>query len=157
VNQQKQNEGRESKEVEGPGRLVTAKQIQQEWVRRSDCRGHREARRHHQRQDDEHDTGVCQFLQQPIRRSSADCADNRTQVVLQILQQCSWRELATARNQGGCDVAAGDSDCNIRPTYYNKYPRSQKMQAPGPAVLIEDVVVALGGDRSAGHLREDHT
>ena len=34
VNEQKENEGRESKEVDGPSRLVAAKHIQQEWIRR---------------------------------------------------------------------------------------------------------------------------
>src|SRR6516165_9162362 len=58
--------------------------------------------------------------------------------------QYSWRKLSEARNEVPPKVAACESHDEVGQTRHHEEPGRQKVQAPSPAVLIENIVGARG-------------
>src|SRR6266487_5464696 len=148
MDEHEQQERNEGEEMDRAGGLIAAEQAQEEGKGGGHCRRHREASHHHQRRRPEDHQGVRKFLHQAVVRAAAGRWNPQAQMIDEVAPHETRCDLLRLRPDVQAEMAAEDARQEVHGAGQNEAPRSQEVETPSPAVLIEDVVGPVGADRT---------
>ena len=127
------------------GRLGSAEHPAEPRIRCGYRRRHSHAGDDHQRQAEEDHCAVGALLHQAVGRSTCRCADLPLQTAGQVMPQPLPRQLAGPGHEIAPQVSGEDPGKEINGPCHDQEPRRKEVQAPGPAILVQD---AVGADRA---------